>query len=75
MNVYGVPVLDRFIKSRPKYSIGIRLAIIIASITLLALIVCDYIITNFTAQIVSAIIVVVLLSLFIHLAFISKDSQ
>lgn len=75
MNVYGVPVLDKFIKSHPKYSIGIRLIMIILSVILLALIVCDYIIINVTAQTITAIIVVVLLSLFIHLAFISKDMQ
>lgn len=75
MNVYGVPVLDRFVKSHPKYSIGIRLALIVISFILLALIICDYIIIHFVAQMVTAIVVIVLLSLFIHLTLVSKDLQ
>lgn len=73
MNVYGVPIVDKYIKAHPKQANFIKLAMIVVSIILLALIICDYIIVRFIPQIITAIIVVILLSLFIHFSFISKS--
>lgn len=75
MNAYGVPVVDKYIKSHHKQSPFIKLAMIIVSIILLILIVCDYIIVRAIPQIFAAIIVVLLLSLFIHFSFISKNTH
>ena len=74
INVYGVPVADKYIKSHPKRSMLIKLALAIVSIILLMLIIFDYIIIGFIPQITTAIIVIVLLSLLIHFSFISKNT-
>lgn len=74
MNVYGVPFVDKYIKSHPKRSTLIKLAMAIVSIILLMLIIFDYIIIGFIPQITTAIIVIVLLSLLIHFSFISKNT-
>lgn len=74
MNVYGVPFVDKYIKSHPKRSTLIKLAMAIVSIILLMLIIFDYIIIGFIPQTTTAIIVIVLLSLLIHFSFISKNT-
>ena len=74
INVYGVPVVDKYIKSHPKRSMLIKLALAIVSIILLMLIIFNYIIIGFIPQITTAIIVIVLLSLLIHFSFISKNT-
>lgn len=75
MNVYGIPIVDKHIKAHPKQSTFIKLAMIIASTLLLALIICDYIIVHPISQITTAIIVIVLLSSFFHFSFILKNLQ
>lgn len=75
VNVYGVPIVDKYIKSHPRRSTLIKLSMAIVSIILLALIVSDYIISGFIPQITTAIIVIILLSLLMHFSFISKDAQ
>lgn len=75
MNVYGIPVIDKFIKLHPKRTNFIKLAMIMVSIILLVLIICDYIIVYPIAQVITAVIVILLLSLFIHFSFILKGSQ
>lgn len=75
MNVYGIPIVDKYIKTHPKRATFIKLATIIASTILLALIICDYIIVRPIPQITTAIIVIVLLSSFFHFSFISKNQQ
>lgn len=75
INVFGVPVVDKYIKSHPKRTTLIKLVMAVVSIVLLILIICDYIIINPIPQIATAIIVIVLLSLLIHFSFISKNTQ
>ena len=75
MNVFGIPVVDKYIKSQPKRATFIKLTMIIASIILLTLIICDFIIVGSIPQITTAIIVNVLLSLLIHFSFISRSTQ
>lgn len=74
-NVYGVPIVDKYIKSHPRRSTLIKLSMAIVSIILLALIISDYIIIGFIPQVTTAIIVIVLLSLLMHFSFISKNAQ
>ena len=73
LNAYGVPIADKYIKAHPKQATFIKLVIILVSIILLALIICDYIIVHFIPQVITAIFVVILLSLFIHFSFVSKS--
>ena len=73
LNAYGVPIADKYIKAHPKKATFIKLVIILVSIILLALIICDYIIVHFIPQVITAIFVVILLSLFIHFSFVSKS--
>lgn len=75
MNVYGIPVVDKYIQSHPKRANFIKLMIIIISAILLVLIVGDYIIIRRIPQIITAIIIIILLSLFIHFSFISRSAN
>lgn len=75
INVYGVPIIDKYIKLHPKRSTFIKLTMAIVSIILLMLIICDFIIIRHTLQIITAIIVIVLLSLLIHFSFISTNTR
>ena len=74
VNTYGIPIVDKYIKSHPRQAILIKLTMAIVSIILLILIVFDYIIVNHISQIITAVIVVILLSLIIHFSFISKST-
>lgn len=74
MNVYRVPFVDKYIKSHPKRSTLIKLAMAIVSIILLMLIIFNYIIIRPIPQITTALIVIVLLSLLIHFSCISKST-
>ena len=73
LNAYGVPIADKYIKAHPKQATFIKLVIILVSIILLALIICDYIIVHFIPKVITAIFVVILLSLLIHFSFVSKS--
>lgn len=73
MNVYGIPFVDKYIKSHPKQCPLIKLVMAVVSIILLLLIIFDYIIIGFIPQITTATIVIILLSLLIHFSFISKN--
>lgn len=75
INVYGVPIIDKYIKSHPKRTTFIKLTMAIVSIILLMLIIFDFIIVHPILQIITAIIVIVLLSLLIHFLFISKNTR
>lgn len=73
MNVYGIPFVDKYIKSHPKQCPLIKLVMAVVSIILQLLIIFDYIIIGFIPQITTATIVIILLSLLIHFSFISKN--
>ncbi len=73
MNAYGIPIADKYIKTYPKQAAFIKLAMIVISIILLALIICDYIIVHAIPQITAATIAAIMLSLSIHFSFILKN--
>lgn len=72
INSYGIPKIDEYIKNHPKYSFLIKTGLFIISLFLLIIITLDYIIVNFIPQVITAIIIVFLLSLFIHFSFLTK---
>lgn len=75
INVYGVPIIDKYIKLHPKRTTLIRFTMVSVSIILLMLIICDFIIVRPVPQIITAIIVIVLLALLVHFSFISKNAR
>lgn len=70
MNIYGIPWGDQYVKTHLKQAKVIKIIIGIVSIISLALIIFDYINVKPILQIITAIIVMILLSLFIHISFI-----
>lgn len=75
INVYGVPIIDKYIKLHPKRTTLIRFTMASVSIILLMLIICDFIIVRPVPQIITAIVVIVLLALLVHFSFISKNAR
>ena len=72
MNAYGIPKVDNYITLHSKQAVFIKLGLVVISLILLALIICDYIIIRYIPQVITAIIVIIFLSLFLHFLIISK---
>lgn len=72
-NACGIPIADKYIKSPPKQATLIKVFMILASIILLVLTICDYIIVGILPQVITGIIVIIMLSLLIHFSFVSRS--
>lgn len=72
LNTYGLKNTDRYIIEHPKRAKFIKLGILMINFVLLYLIVLDYIIISIIAQLITAIIVVILFALLIHISSMPK---